>query len=87
MSEERLTQVAVVEKEIHLLAPGEMSRHENGHWYLGCPNCGHPANLSTHYVRKHQDGTMSVTPSILHYGPNLEPCAHFWVNRSQIQWC
>lgn len=36
---------------------------EQGVWYLYLPGCG-LGNLSNHTVVEHEDGTISVTPSI-----------------------
>jgi hypothetical protein len=35
-----------------------------GIWYLYLPGCG-LANLERHKIEEHEDGTISVTPSIL----------------------
>lgn len=43
--------------------PGEYCQHE-GVWYACTPN-GLLANLSGHTVTEHEDGTISVDPSIL----------------------
>lgn len=48
-----------------VFAPGEYGRHPvDGHWYACTPN-GHLGNLSQHEVHEHEDGTISVSPSIL----------------------
>jgi hypothetical protein len=48
-----------------LLNPGEYGRLSvNGQWYAETPN-GHGANLSRHTVTEHEDGTITVSPSIL----------------------
>lgn len=46
-----------------VLHPGEYGLI-NGHWY-GCTPNGLLANLSRHTVTEHEDGTISVSPSIL----------------------
>ncbi len=38
-------------------------KDKDGHWLLYLPNCG-VGNLSNHQVTEHEDGTISVTPSI-----------------------
>ena len=40
---------------------------EDGDWWLYIPLCG-AGRLSQHQVVEHEDGTISVTPSILMYG-------------------
>jgi len=47
-----------------LLKPGEYGKWKDGTWYAETPN-GHTANLCKHKVTEHEDGTISVTPSIL----------------------
>jgi len=39
---------------------------DEGFWYLYLPYCG-LANLSNHQVTEHEDGTITVSPSILLY--------------------
>ena len=47
------------------LEPGDYGRHPaDGHWYCRTPN-GHLGNLSRHDVVEHEDGTITVSPSIL----------------------
>jgi len=49
----------------HSLSPGDYGRdHRNGEWYCRTPN-GHLGNLSAHEVTEHEDGTITVWPSIL----------------------
>jgi hypothetical protein len=44
---------------------GEYGKHPfDGHWIAITPN-GHGANLSRHTVTEHEDGTITVSPSIL----------------------
>lgn len=47
-----------------LLQPGEYAIGPDGAWYAETPN-GHTANLSAHSVTEHEDGTITVSPSIL----------------------
>jgi hypothetical protein len=52
--------------------PGEYGKHSNGSWFA-CPPGQFPdeygfyldADLSHHGVTEHEDGTITVTPSIL----------------------
>jgi hypothetical protein len=53
-----------------LLEPGEYGKHPaNGKWYARPFNCEHIANLAAHSVIEHEDGTITVSPSIL-----ITPC-------------
>jgi len=46
-------------------APGDYGRHPvSGEWYAMSPN-GNLGNLSAHDVVEHEDGTITVSPSIL----------------------
>lgn len=48
-----------------LLQPGEYGKSlVNGRWYACTPN-GHLGNLGGHDVTEHDDGTITVFPSIL----------------------
>jgi len=38
---------------------------ENGIWYIRPPDC-HLGSLENHTVVEHEDGTITVSPSILH---------------------
>jgi len=47
------------------LKPGEYGIDpRDGSWYACTPN-GHLGNLSAHQVAEHEDGTITVSPSIL----------------------
>lgn len=48
-----------------LFKPGDYGRHPvSGTWYA-CSPAGHLGNLAAHDVVEHQDGTITVSPSIL----------------------
>lgn len=48
-----------------MLQPGEYGWHPAGDgWYCCTPN-GHFGNLKSHDVTEHEDGTITVSPSIL----------------------
>jgi hypothetical protein len=48
----------------HLWGPGDYGYWiEGGHWVAITPN-GHAANLGSHEVQEHDDGTITVSPSI-----------------------
>ena len=46
------------------LAEGDYGRHPNGTW-MARPPGHHTGDLSQHTVTEHEDGTISVQPSIL----------------------
>lgn len=47
------------------LQPGEYGKNPaDGNWYARTPN-GHHGNLADHEVTEHDDGTITVHPSIL----------------------
>ena len=45
-------------------ARGDYMQHASGTWYAMTPN-GYLANLAAHDVIEHEDGTITVSPSIL----------------------
>jgi hypothetical protein len=52
------------------LKPGEYGKGSNGIWYCLPPDCadgfdGLYGNLGSHKVEEHEDGTITVSPSIL----------------------
>jgi hypothetical protein len=49
--------------EVHLLEPGDYGK-TNDFWYAATPN-GLLANLAAHQVSEHEDGAITVSPSIL----------------------
>lgn len=65
------TQGARVDREIHLLEPGEYTKGPAGDWYACTPN-GMLGNLGGHEVTEHEDGTITVSPSILVTGGREE---------------
>lgn len=63
-----------------LLAPGEYGRI-GGVWH-GCTPTGDLANLSRHTVTENEDGTITVSPSILvsaGQGAERVECWHGWL--------
>ena len=54
-------------KEPHELLSGEYGQWtaDSGNWYARTPDGAHVANLSGHKVIEHDDGTITVVPSIL----------------------
>ena len=55
-----------VNKSPHLLEPGEYCNH-NGYWYCRPPDTTQSflGNISGHKITEHEDGTITVSPSIL----------------------
>ena len=47
----------------HAFEPGDYGKYPDGVWHARTPN-GHLGNLSAHDVTEHEDGTISVHPSI-----------------------
>jgi hypothetical protein len=56
----------VFELEPHEFRPGDFGQWANDahHWYARTPT-GLLANLSAHHVEEHENGTITVSPSIL----------------------
>ena len=50
--------------ELHKLNPGDFGRDAAGRWLCRAPN-GFAGQLSRHEVAEHEDGTITVSPSIL----------------------
>jgi hypothetical protein len=47
-----------------ILNPGEYAKDSEGTWRCSTPN-GHQGNLKLHDVTENEDGTITVSPSIL----------------------
>lgn len=45
------------------LKPGEYGKWKDGTWH-GCAPDGNPCNLAVHKIIEHEDGTITVSPSI-----------------------
>jgi hypothetical protein len=60
-------------------APGDYGQ-VNGVWHARGPR-GHLASLEEHEVTEHEDGTISVTPSLLLVGEDNEIVWHGWLER------
>lgn len=61
---------------IHQLRAGEYAKLRDG-WHARTPN-GMLANLTNHEVLEHEDGTITVSPSILVTGGGTW---HGWIER------
>jgi len=76
------------------LKAGEIMR-KGEEWWLSCPNCARLSNVTTWNPEIHEDGTVSLNPSIWHKGhyftgvgdESKECGAHYFIKRSKIQWC
>jgi len=81
---ERLTQITLVDKELHELLPGEVTHSERHRtWFIGCPsnNCG-VGSLAGHTVDYDDvEKSITVSPSIL-----CSCGAHYFVERNKIRW-
>lgn len=60
------------EKGNLLLCEGEYGKDKYGTWYVRPPGC-HMGSLINHEVTDHEDGTITVSPSIL-----LDDGEHKW---------
>lgn len=88
-----LTHVTVIPdtRDLCEYRPGEIGRpfaSEPGHWHIACPVCGGGNGLASHQVIQHEDGTLTIRPSVLCHSSNtLGPCsAHYLVEHNQIRW-
>ncbi len=63
-------------------------KDEDGMWWIYLPYCG-AGILSKHEVTEHEDGTITVRPSILMYVHNNEAPSqrHGYLNRGEWQEC
>jgi hypothetical protein len=66
-------------------APGDYSRID-GVWYGSTPT-GEMANLRNHTVTEHEDGTITVSPSILVFGANRVELWHGYLERGVWRSC
>lgn len=67
---------------------GKMSRADsplNGVWFCRTPN-GHSGNLKAHDVIEHEDGTITVSPSIL-VSNNVGQLWHGYLRRGVWEEC
>lgn len=65
---------------VYSLEPGEYGKI-NGVWYACSPN-GHTCNLKSHTVTEHDDGTITVSPSIgIRYTDQKGWLYHGWLKR------
>lgn len=69
-----------------LPAPGEYGIDARGLWFGMTPN-DHLANLSAHNVQEHEDGTITVTPSIKVSCPNRGELWHGYLQSGVWKSC
>lgn len=50
--------------EFYEFAPGDYGKNQDGNWWCRAPNGLH-GNLLDHSIVEHEDGTITVSPSIL----------------------
>lgn len=70
--------------EIPCAEPGDYGKEgRHGVWYVIVPETGYSCGpISNHQVVEHEDGTITVTPSILcHHGVNGKPPWHGYLTR------
>lgn len=73
------------------LKAGEIQKHPEQGWYIGCPRCGVPCCIRTWNVTVNENKEVTISPSIGH--PKLSEglpngCgAHYIVTNGNIQWC
>lgn len=72
------------------LKPGDYVQLSSGDWYGKTPN-GESCNLAKHRVTEHEDGTITVTPSILifytHPDKGRVELWHGWLERGYWRSC
>jgi hypothetical protein len=63
-------------------------KDEHSQWWIYIPGCG-AGVLSKHIVEEHEDGTITVTPSILMTGHNegTQTQRHGYLTRGQWMEC
>lgn len=77
----------VVWSDERLLEPGEYAKHpDDGTWY-GCTPDDRLAWLKAHSVTEHDDGTISVSPSILVSGGGQRGSWHGYLERGVWREC
>lgn len=69
-----------------LLDPGDYGKWKDGTWHARTPN-GHGANLGAHSVTEHEDGTITVSPSILVSHPRDGERWHGFLERGVWRSC
>lgn len=70
--------VEMGERSFSTLQPGEYGRCRDGKIYGVPPGApGLIANLANHQITEHDDGTITVAPSILVEFPNMQPVSRW----------
>jgi len=61
---------------------GEYGKDDSGVWWARVPALGYPTGMLTdHQVTEHDDGTITVSPSILMEGHKGKPAWHGYLER------
>ena len=77
--------------KIEILPYSQTLGKNQAHWsrldgkrvlWLGCYKCGEMGLLSDHKITEHEDGTITVEPSIV--CPNEKCDAHYFIRKSEI---
>lgn len=71
--------------EPSLCEPGDYYQGKDGYWTAQTPN-GHYANLRKHEVTEHEDGTITVSPSIL-VSDGIGPVWHGYIKHGVWEEC
>jgi hypothetical protein len=69
-----------------ILKPGEYGQLDMG-WWLACTPNGQQGNLGNHDVTEHEDGTITVSPSILIYPAGGDPGWHGYLEHGVWREC
>ena len=73
--------------EGHLvMAEGDYGLDPHAGWMVRPPGC-HAGSISKHTVVEHEDGTITVSPSILHYGIDGKQAWHGYLERGVWRTC
>jgi hypothetical protein len=96
---ERLAQIMIIHKDMNNygdLQPGQMSlvkdSIEPDLWIIACPLCSGLGELRNHQVIENEDGTVTVSPSLVCNGviydnSGYHDCpAHYFIERNHIRW-
>ena len=54
------------------MEPGDYMKLADGNWLVRPPGCSNSGSLTNHSVVEHEDGTITVSPSILHHDDKSE---------------
>lgn len=94
---EKPTQITIAHKDDLELQPSQIIRVKGETkpdlWMVCCPLCGGLGELRTHRITENEDGTITISPSLVCNGSiykaphTYEQCtAHYFVEHNQIKW-